>query len=129
MVVPRTVEAVVVPIAVPSIEPPLIETLLAFCVDIVPRPETCVLLMAIEVLVTEFGPQLQGEHKARDAITKARGFLKGKSWNPTRLREWLEGDVESLTMKQRNGNGTHTNQSGHQELTVEEYKRAWGIRT
>ena len=40
MVVPVTVEAVEAPIVVPLIDPPVIATLLAFCVDIVPRPDT-----------------------------------------------------------------------------------------
>ena len=37
------VEGVVAPIAVPSTVPPVIETLLAFCVDIVPSPVISVL--------------------------------------------------------------------------------------
>ena len=32
------------------IEPPVIVTLFEFCVDIVPRPDTCVLAIAIKVL-------------------------------------------------------------------------------
>ena len=40
IVVPLTVEAVVAPTVVPSIEPPVTAIALAFCVDIVPRPET-----------------------------------------------------------------------------------------
>jgi hypothetical protein len=59
----------------------------------------------ISALETEYGPQLDGSHKARDAIIKARGYLKGRSWNITRLREWLDGDVEKLHMQRRNGNG------------------------
>ena len=38
IVVPRTVAAVVAPTVVPSIAPPVIATLLAFWVDIVPKP-------------------------------------------------------------------------------------------
>ena len=49
-VVPRTVDAVVKPTDAPSIEPPVIETKLAFWVDIVPRPLTCVFAIAIAVV-------------------------------------------------------------------------------
>ena len=45
--------AVVAPIVVPLIVPPVIVTALAFCVDIVPKPETWAFEMAIDVLVTE----------------------------------------------------------------------------
>ena len=48
MVVPPTVEPL---IGVPVIVPPVIATLFAFWVDIVPSPETCVFGMAIVVLV------------------------------------------------------------------------------
>ena len=51
MVVPVTAAAVVAPTVVPLIAPPVIATLLAFWVDIVPRPETAVLAIAIAVLV------------------------------------------------------------------------------
>lgn len=51
-IVPVTAAAVVPPIAVPSIAPPVIATEPAFCVDIVPRPDTWVLEIAIAVLVT-----------------------------------------------------------------------------
>jgi hypothetical protein len=42
--------AVVAPTVVPLMVPPVIATLFAACVDIVPRPDTCVLVMAIVVL-------------------------------------------------------------------------------
>ena len=45
------VEAVVAPIVVPLIVPPVTATALAFWVDIVPRPLTCVFAMAIGVFV------------------------------------------------------------------------------
>ena len=48
IVVPPTVEPL---IGVPAIEPPVIATLFAFWVDIVPSPETCVFAMAIVVFV------------------------------------------------------------------------------
>ena len=49
-VVPRTVAAVVAPTVAPSIAPPVMATELAFWVDIVPRPLTCVFEMAIAVV-------------------------------------------------------------------------------
>ena len=53
MVVPVTAAAVEPPIVVPLIVPPVIATVLASWVDIVPRPETAVFAIAIEVLVTD----------------------------------------------------------------------------
>jgi hypothetical protein len=53
MVVPVTAAAVVAPTVVPLIVPPVIATLLAFWVDIVPRPETAVFAIAMAVLVTD----------------------------------------------------------------------------
>ena len=50
--VPVTAAAVVPPMVTASIAPPVIATKLAFCVDIVPRPDTWVLEIAIAVLVT-----------------------------------------------------------------------------
>ena len=52
-IVPVMAAAVVAPIVVPLIVPPVIATAFAFCVDIVPRPETWVFEMAIAVLVTD----------------------------------------------------------------------------
>ena len=46
IVLPPTVEPL---IGVPVIVPPVIATLFAFCVDIVPKPVTCVFAMAIAV--------------------------------------------------------------------------------
>ena len=46
IVLPPTVEPL---IGVPVIVPPVIATLLAFCVDIVPKPVTCVFAMEIAV--------------------------------------------------------------------------------
>ena len=43
------VDGVVAPTEVALIVPPVIATALAFCVDIVPKPETCVLVIAIAV--------------------------------------------------------------------------------
>jgi hypothetical protein len=51
-VVPFTVVAVVRPTVAPSIDPPVITTALAFCVDIVPKPDTAALEIAIAVFVT-----------------------------------------------------------------------------
>ena len=48
IVLPPTVEPL---IGVPVIVPPVIATLLAFCVDIVPKPVTCVFAIAIAVFV------------------------------------------------------------------------------
>ena len=53
IVVPVMAAAVDAPIVAPLIVPPVIATAFAFCVDIVPKPETWVLAMAIDVLVTE----------------------------------------------------------------------------
>jgi hypothetical protein len=50
IVVPRTVEAVVAPTEAPSIVPPVIDTELAFCVDIVPRPVMAVLGIVVEAV-------------------------------------------------------------------------------
>ena len=52
-VVPVMAAAVDPPMVVPSIDPPVIATAFAFCVDIVPRPETWVFAIAIAVLVTD----------------------------------------------------------------------------
>ena len=48
IVLPPTVEPL---IGVPVMVPPVIATLLAFWVDIVPNPETCVFAIAIVVFV------------------------------------------------------------------------------
>jgi hypothetical protein len=45
--------AVVAPMVAPLIVPPVIATAFAFCVDIVPRPETWVFVIAIAVFVTD----------------------------------------------------------------------------
>jgi hypothetical protein len=50
MVVPRTVVAVVAPTVVPSIEPPVIATLFAAWVDIVPKPVIAVLGMVVDAV-------------------------------------------------------------------------------
>ena len=47
------VEAVVAPIVVPLIVPPVIATLLALCVDIVPKPDMSVLGMLAEAVKAE----------------------------------------------------------------------------
>ena len=52
-VVNLPVVAVVAPIVALSMEPPVIATEFAFCVDIVPRPDTAVFAIAIAVFVTE----------------------------------------------------------------------------
>ena len=44
------VDAVDAPTVVPFTDPPVIATLFAFCVDIVPRPDTAVLAMLMAVL-------------------------------------------------------------------------------
>jgi hypothetical protein len=53
IVVPVMAAAVEAPIVVPLIVPPVIATAFAFCVDIVPRPETWAFEIAIEVFVTD----------------------------------------------------------------------------
>ena len=47
-VVNLPVDAVVAPIDVPSIVPPVIATALAFCVDIVPKPVIAVLGIVVD---------------------------------------------------------------------------------
>ena len=49
MVVPVIAPAVEPPIVTPLIVPPVMATELAFCVDIVPRPDTAVFAIAIAV--------------------------------------------------------------------------------
>lgn len=44
------VDIVVAPIGVPSIEPPVIATVLAFCVDIVPKPVIAVLGIVVDAV-------------------------------------------------------------------------------
>ena len=51
IVVPRTVDAVVAPTDAPSIVPPVIATLLAACVDIVPRPVMAVLGIVVDAVM------------------------------------------------------------------------------
>jgi hypothetical protein len=51
IVVPRTVDAVVAPTVAPSIAPPVIATLLAFWVDMVPRPVMAVLGIVVEAVM------------------------------------------------------------------------------
>ena len=53
IVVPVMAAAVDAPIVAPLIVPPVIATAFAFCVDIVPKPETWAFVMAIDVLVTK----------------------------------------------------------------------------
>ena len=52
IIVPVMAAAAVPPISAPFIVPPVIATAFAFCVDIVPSPDTWVLVIAIAVLVT-----------------------------------------------------------------------------